>query len=78
MTNEKNIERVNLRFNLLNPIDQKIWDFIKDSNKKGTYIKMLLYNMAIGLDNKVEDKDKSTNEYKIEVSEIDESGIEGF
>ena len=78
MTNEKNIERVNLRFNLLNPIDQKIWDFIKDSNKKGTYIKMLLYNMAIGLDNKVEDKDKSRNEDKIDISEIDESAIEGF
>lgn len=78
MTNEKNIERVNLRFNLLNPIDQKIWDFIKDSNKKGTYIKMLLYNMAIGLDNKVEDKDKIRNEDKIDISEIDESAIEGF
>lgn len=78
MTNEKNIERVNLRFNLLNPIDQKIWDFIKDSNKKGTYIKMLLYNMAIGLDNKVEDKNKFINEDKIDISEIDESAIEGF
>lgn len=42
-----NIERINLRLNLDDPIDSKIWDLVKDKKKKGTHIKFLLYNLAI-------------------------------
>lgn len=42
-----NIERINLRLNLDDPIDLKIWNLVKDKKKKGTYIKFLLYNLAI-------------------------------
>ncbi|BDC03370.1 TPA: hypothetical protein ACF2DS_002818 [Clostridium perfringens] len=44
-----NIERVNLRLNLDDPRDAAIWDLIKDKkNKKGTYIKFLVYNFIVG------------------------------
>ncbi|XZI52862.1 hypothetical protein ACSXD3_16110 (plasmid) [Clostridium perfringens] len=44
-----NIERVNLRLNLDDPRDATIWDLVKDKkNKKGTYIKFLIYNLIIG------------------------------
>lgn len=44
-----NIERVNLRLNLDDPRDAVIWDLVKDKkNKKGTYIKFLIYNLIIG------------------------------
>lgn len=42
-----NIERINLRLNLDDHIDLKIWNLVKDKKKKGTYIKFLLYNLAI-------------------------------
>lgn len=43
------IERINLRLNLEDPMDLAIWNLVKDKkNKKGTYIKYLLYNMTIG------------------------------
>ncbi|WP_338631867.1 hypothetical protein [Clostridium baratii] len=77
MPKDKTIERVNLRFNLDNPIDIKIWDLIKDKNKKGTFIKMLLYNIAIGA-NVNEVKNYEVNENRLDISEIDESAIEGF
>lgn len=78
MTKDKTIERVNLRLNLNNPIDIKIWDLIKNENKKGTYIKMLLYNIAIGLDSYDNYMNNKITEDKIDISEIDESAIEGF
>ena len=44
-----NIERVNLRLNLDDPRYAAIWDLVKDKkNKKGTYIKFLIYNLIIG------------------------------
>lgn len=44
-----NIERVNLRLNLDDPRDAAIWNLIKDKkNKKGTYIKFLVYNFIVG------------------------------
>ncbi|MBI6030470.1 hypothetical protein H8K01_13670 [Clostridium perfringens] len=44
-----NIERVNLRLNLDDPRDAAIWGLVKDKkNKKGTYIKFLIYNLIIG------------------------------
>ena len=44
-----NIERVNLRLNLDDPRDAAIWCLIKDKkNKKGTYIKFLVYNLIVG------------------------------
>lgn len=44
-----NIERVNLRLNLDDPRDAAIWDLVKDKkNKKGTYIKFLVYNLIVG------------------------------
>ena len=78
MAKDKNIERVNLRLNLDNPIDSKIWDLIKNNNKKGTFIKMLLYNIAIGADKYEVDLKDDKSEMKIDISEIDESAVEGF
>ncbi|WP_415337397.1 hypothetical protein [Clostridium perfringens] len=44
-----NIERDNLRLNLDDPRDAAIWDLVKDKkNKKGTYIKFLIYNLIVG------------------------------
>ena len=44
-----NIERANLRLNLDDPRDAAIWDLVKDKkNKKGTYIKFLIYNLIVG------------------------------
>lgn len=44
-----NIERVNLRLNLDDHRDAAIWDLVKDKkNKKGTYIKFLIYNLIVG------------------------------
>ena len=44
-----NIERVNLRLNLDDPRDAAIWDLVKDKkNKRGTYIKFLIYNLIVG------------------------------
>lgn len=50
---ENKIKRVNLRFNLDDPMDSVIWDFIKDEKKKGTFVKMALYNLAIGAKNEL-------------------------
>ena len=44
-----NIERVNLRLNLADPREAAIWDLVKEKkNKKGTYIKFLIYNLIVG------------------------------
>ncbi|WP_195972977.1 hypothetical protein [Clostridium thermobutyricum] len=50
---ENKIKRVNLRFNLDDPMDSVIWDFIKDEKKKGTFVKMALYNLAVGAKNEL-------------------------
>lgn len=78
MAKDKNIERINLRLNLDNPIDSKIWDLIKNKNKKGTFIKMVLYNIAIGAAEYEADLNADKSEGEIDISEIDESAIEGF
>lgn len=50
-----NVERVNLRLNLDDPRDAAIWNLIKDKkNKKGTYIKFLVYNLIAGNKNFVD------------------------
>lgn len=43
----EDIKRINLRLNLNDPIDTIVWNLVKDEKKKGTYIKYLLYNLAI-------------------------------
>lgn len=49
MAKEK-LERVNLYFNLDDPIDAAVWEVIKDKKrKKGAYIKTLIYNTQNGL-----------------------------
>lgn len=73
MDNEK-IKRVNLRINLEDHIDNVVWNYIKDEKKKGTYIKKLIYDIAIG--NKIESKEN--NDEYIDESELDDTGMEGF
>lgn len=77
MDNEK-IKRVNLRINLDDPIDNVIWNYIKNEKKKGTYIKKLIYDIAIG--NKIEIEQRTNENYNVEIdeSELDDSGMEGF
>ena len=77
MDSEK-IKRVNLRMNLDDPIDNVIWNYIKDEKKKGTYIKKLIYDIAIGNKNEVEEKIIENNQEVIDEYELDETGMEGF
>lgn len=76
MENEK-IKRVNLRINTDDPIDSIIWNYIKNEKKKGTYIKKIIYDMAIG---NVSDNELAKKTYidEIDESELDDSGMEGF
>lgn len=77
MDNEK-IKRVNLRINVDDPIDNVIWNYIKNEKKKGTYIKKLIYDIAIG--NRIEVEERTNENYNMEIdeSELDDSGMEGF
>lgn len=71
-----NIERVNLRLNLDDPRDIVIWNAIKDKkNKKGTYIKFLVYNCLIGNENSVNKNivQNISDKNNIEESEFDDS-----
>ncbi|MCX0356083.1 hypothetical protein LI064_16355 [Clostridium perfringens] len=71
-----NIERVNLRLNLDDPRDIVIWNAIKDKkNKKGTYIKFLVYNCLIGSENSVNKNivQNISDKNNIEESEFDDS-----
>lgn len=71
------IKRVNLRLNIEDPIDSIIWNYIKNEKKKGTYIKKIIYDMAIG---NISDNEESKKTYidEIDESELDDSGMEGF
>ncbi|EHR9039441.1 hypothetical protein [Clostridium perfringens] len=69
-----NIERVNLRLNLDDPRDAAIWDLVKDKkNKKGTYIKFLIYNLIVGNEISItKNSDKNfanSDNYKNDISE---------
>lgn len=79
MSND-NIKRVNLRINIDDPIDEVVWEYIKDERKKGTYIKKLIYDIATGKSPKAEDiiKKNISNYRDIEEDELDSSGMEGF
>lgn len=72
-----NIERVNLRLNLDDPRDIVIWNAIKEKkNKKGTYIKFLVYNCLIGNEifrNNNNIVQNAIYENNIEESEFDDS-----
>lgn len=67
------IERINLRLNLEDPIDSVIWDYVKDAKKKGTFVKMVLYNAALGLEKSIE---PLNNKNIITAEEVEE--VEGF
>ena len=79
MSND-NIKRVNLRINIDDPIDEVVWEYIKDERKKGTYIKKLIYDIATRKHPRAEDViKKNTSNYRdIEEDELDSSGMEGF
>ena len=72
-----NIKRVNLRINIEDPIDKIIWNYIKDKKKKGTYIKKIIYDTAVGniVDNDELRKDCYSDTQE---EELDDSGMEGF
>lgn len=72
-----NIKRVNLRINIEDPIDNIIWNYIKDKKKKGTYIKKIIYDTAVG--NKIDNYELRKDSYiDIQEEELDDSGMEGF
>lgn len=72
-----NIKRVNLRINIEDPIDKIIWNYIKDKKKKGTYIKKIIYDTAVG--NKIDSDELRKDCYSdIQEEELDDSGMEGF
>lgn len=81
---EDKIKRVNLRFNLDDPMDSVIWDFIKDEKKKGTFVKMALYNLAVGAKNElaittdesiIVNSNLNTEETLFTDEELDDDGI---
>lgn len=77
MSNEI-IKRVNLRINIDDPIDNVVWNYIKNEKKKGTYIKKLIYDIAIGKKIELEEQANEMCYDKIDKSELDDSGMEGF
>ncbi|MCR1952738.1 hypothetical protein NSA50_17075 [Clostridium sp. DSM 100503] len=77
MSNEI-IKRVNLRINIDDPIDNVVWNYIKNEKKKGTYIKKLIYDIAIGKKIEFEEQANEMCYDKIDKSELDDSGMEGF
>lgn len=77
MSNEI-IKRVNLRINIDDPIDNVVWNYIKNEKKKGTYIKKLIYDIAIGKKIEFEEQTNEMCYDKIDKSELDDSGMEGF
>ena len=79
MSND-NIKRVNLRINIDDPIDEVVWEYIKDERKKGTYIKKLIYDIATRKPPRAENviKKNTINYRDIEEDELDSSGMEGF
>ena len=74
---ENKIKRVNLRFNLDDPMDSVIWDFIKDEKKKGTFVKMALYNLAVGAKNElaITNSDLTDTDILFTEEELDDDGI---
>lgn len=74
---ETKIKRVNLRFNLDDPIDYVIWNFIKDEKKKGTFVKMALYNLAVGAKNElvITNSDLTDIDILFTEEELDDDGI---
>lgn len=83
----EDIKRINLRLNLNDPMDLAVWNLIKDEKKKGTFIKYVLYNLAIN--NKENLIEKQVNEHEQEddkleentyltEEEIDSDAIKGF
>lgn len=81
---ENKIKRVNLRLNLDDPMDSVIWDLIKDEKKKGTFVKMALYNLAVGVKNELAiTSDESTvvnsnltnDDISFTEEELDDDGI---
>lgn len=74
MAKEK-LERVNLYFNLEDPIDAAVWEVIKDKKrKKGAYIKTLIYNIQNGLQ---QDSNIKKNDNELTEDDIaDDEGID--
>lgn len=74
---ENKIKRVNLRLNLDDPMDSVIWDLIKDEKKKGTFVKMALYNLAIGAKNElaITNDELTTVDSSFTEEELDDDGI---
>lgn len=72
-----NVKRVNLRINIEDPIDNIIWNYIKDKKKKGTFIKKIIYDTAVGT--KIDNDELRKDFYSdINEDELDDSGMEGF
>lgn len=75
MAKEK-LERVNLYFNLDDPIDAAVWEVIKDKKrKKGAYIKTLIYNTLNGLQQDIRIKEE-VDEELTEEDVPDDDGID--
>lgn len=86
---EKNIKRVSLYFNLDNPVEKKMWEYLESSRSKSNTIKNLLEekinNLGIPKINyEVVDKISYAEETKqkiepeLDKTELDTTGMSGF
>ena len=80
---EKNIKRVSLYFNMDNPIEKKMWEYLQNSRSKSNAIKNLLENELN--DSKIQkmyieknEKSDLSNKNELNKDELDPSGMAGF
>lgn len=86
---EKNIKRVSLYFNLDNPIEKKMWEYLESGRSKSNTIKNLLEDKINKVElpkteyektNKDSNKEECSTKLEIELdkTELDTTGMSGF
>lgn len=86
---EKNIKRVSLYFNLDNPIENKMWEYLESGRSKSNTIKNLLEDKINKVElpkteyekqNKDSNKEECSTKLEIELdkTELDTTGMSGF
>jgi len=86
---EKNIKRVSLYFNIDNPIEKKMWEYLESGRSKSNTIKNLLEDKINGVElpkmnyeiiekaPKIEESNENS-ELALYKDELDTTGMNGF
>ncbi len=84
---EKNIKRVSLYFNLDNPIENKMWEYLESGRSKSNTIKNLLEAKINNLEipkvnyeviDKILNEEETKKEIELDKTELDTTGMSGF